>query len=452
VSPMRARNGYRGLHEVISGTRTYHLRWPGPRKRVAVQRPSFQRELMRPKELPERVGPFLVQGALCWNDRDRTLMASDPQLDRTVCLWLRPVSEPPLDAASRDIGRSTRCRWVACGTDSAWQWDAFVAPAGMQLPALTAGASLSWGEVRPILEELAEELDASCTEGTLPNSLDADQVWVQPDGCVQLLVAKPSIGESHTIGEILAEPEALSEQERALQLLRDVAVTALEGGVRQIDETGDSVRAPLPAHASDLLDRLLGGPRQYRAIAPFRNDLQSVSDRPPAVSRLRRAAHVALLALFLTMPTCGIGPVMLVIFSIAPLLDHLDDPAQGVNAGRSFGTGLLVVGCCAFLMVWAFATRGGFAYWCAGIALRRRDGRKASRLQCAFRALLVWGPVTAFYCLAVTAAHYEPSWLWLGFGFWGLANLLLPLYIVVALILPTRSLHDHITGTYLMPA
>ncbi len=90
------------------------------------------------------------------------MLAEDPQLNRNVWLWLRPLAEPSLDAAARDIGRATRNRWVACGTDGAWQWDAFLAPAGMPLPVLAAGPTrLSWAEVRPMLEELAEELDAN---------------------------------------------------------------------------------------------------------------------------------------------------------------------------------------------------------------------------------------------------------------------------------------------------
>ena len=44
-----------------------------------------------------------------------------------------------------------------------------------------------------------------------------------------------------------------------------------------------------------------------------------------------------------------------------------------------------------------------------------------------------------------------PSAPWLYFGAWGVATLLLPLYAVLALIDPTRGIHDRIAGTYLMP-
>ncbi|HEY7152877.1 MAG TPA: hypothetical protein VH575_02860 [Gemmataceae bacterium] len=52
-------------------------------------------------------------------------------------------------------------------------------------------------------------------------------------------------------------------------------------------------------------------------------------------------------------------------------------------------------------MIWAFVARGEFSYRIAGIALVRHDGRPAWRLQCAWRALLVWAPVTGLLALSL---------------------------------------------------
>jgi hypothetical protein len=106
---------------------------------------------------------------------------------------------------------------------------------------------------------------------------------------------------------------------------------------------------------------------------------------------------------------------------------------------------------CAFWITWAFVFRGGYMFWRGGIVLRRADGRPAGRMQCAFRAALVWVPVAVPLCAAVAVAHFEPSLPWLYFGLWGLGALLLLVEVVLALWLPTRSVHDRIAGTYLMP-
>jgi hypothetical protein len=440
-STMRARNGYRALYEFLSGTRTYRLRWPEPRPRSARAAETFQPELMQPAGLPEQVGSFRVLGALRWTDRQRLLLAEDAQLGRAVWLWLRPGEEPPLATLERDASRATRLRWVSCGADGTWQWDTFVAPTGAPLPLLSVGERrLTWGDVRPILEELLDELQASCAEGSLPAVLAPDQVWVHRDGRVQLV----------TMPLADAEPadDAVDDQARALHLLGQVAVTALEGRPRPIGEAGDRVRAPLPSHASDLLDRLLGG--EYRTLEKLRQDFEAVRDRPAQVDRLRRAGHLALSFLLMHVPLFGPAPATLLVISFIALWVTCRYPEQNDDdllvLGALTGLGF------AFWVVWALVFRGGIAYWRGGIALRRADGRKAARWQCALRALLVWGPLGTLYCLALSLAYVAPNWPWAYFGLWGLATALLPLYAILALLNPARSLHDRVAGTYLVPS
>jgi hypothetical protein len=114
-------------------------------------------------------------------------------------------------------------------------------------------------------------------------------------------------------------------------------------------------------------------------------------------------------------------------------------------------------------VLWAFLLRGGFTYRLAGIALLRANGRKALRIQCAWRALLVWAPVAV---LLVLCCWLNDVWLvawdrqnmgslawasWLAWVCWSLALALLPLYVGLALWLPNRSLHDRLAVTYLVP-
>jgi eukaryotic-like serine/threonine-protein kinase len=112
-------------------------------------------------------------------------------------------------------------------------------------------------------------------------------------------------------------------------------------------------------------------------------------------------------------------------------------------------------------IVWAFVTRGGLSFLIMGLALVRRDGRPATRVQCAWRALLFWVPVTGLTVASVWLdAAFWAAWPDVGAHGWMLTAspvawwasvLLLPLYAALALSYPQRSLHDWLAGTYVVP-
>jgi hypothetical protein len=115
----------------------------------------------------------------------------------------------------------------------------------------------------------------------------------------------------------------------------------------------------------------------------------------------------------------------------------------------------------AVWVVWAFLWRGGISLHLLGLSLVRSSGRPAWRLQCAWRALLVWLPVTALMaCSLWLDVAYWAAWVpgdsrwwlpWLSsLACWS-ALALLPLYVLLAVWSPERSLHDRLAGTYLVP-
>jgi eukaryotic-like serine/threonine-protein kinase len=229
--PMRPGNGYRGLHEWLSGTRVMQL--PLPKKRTALGNTGpwlmyflaarrLDQQVPQRTSFPERVGGFTIRGVLKWTATDKILLGEDAALGRRVFLWFRPSSEPPLDQARREVGRRTRLRWLASGRLGDLQWDAMLAPLGCPLPELIASdGKLSRAELQPILTELAGELTAACEDGTLPGALNTALVWVQHDGSAQLAdiaLTDPSIGASVVQG---------TAQERAQGLLRELTALAL---------------------------------------------------------------------------------------------------------------------------------------------------------------------------------------------------------------------------------
>jgi hypothetical protein len=126
------------------------------------------------------------------------------------------------------------------------------------------------------------------------------------------------------------------------------------------------------------------------------------------------------------------------------------DPTR--PADKLLLSGLIVLGFFPALWVlWAFAFRGGLGLRLAGLALVRRNGKPALRLQCAWRAFLVWAPVVALLMLAVWIDVSYPALSWLGCGLQGLFLLLIVGYAGLALRFPARGPHDRLAGTYLVP-
>lgn len=557
LAPMRARNGYRGLHEWPSDTRVVRL--PRREKRRGLLGRVLDRPLRQPEELPEALGPFRIRGALRWDEDGKILLGQDPNLGRAVWIWLRPAAEAPLTATRRDISRATRLRWLACGRHSNVQWDAFMAFLGCPLAEAVPSRGETWARLRPLLEELAEELTAACAENTLPDLLHADQVWVGPDGQVHLLDIP--VGRSDAA-------EGAGGPSRALTLLGQSAVLVLEGRPRPTGSNGP-IRAPLPHYAGRLLNALLGNGEPYQDVDEFRANLKARADQPAEVSRHRRAAHLGMLAALLfaglicmfpagwvnqmfpfgnlartiqekeerireleegallEFSTRAVNPDPLLRLHAAAQLESdyqlrdrlrqsldLDqrrlaaqlasrgwlsrimlegmkeqidadwNRSESVelrnhakNSGNSFRrrathipvregppAGVLLVSLIAWpalWIAWAFLARGGFSYRLAGIALVRGDGRPAARLQCAWRAFLVWAPVTGLLVLSfwLEMRYWEewelgkaPRWLLaLASASWDAALLLLAAYVFLALWRPARTLHDRLSGTYLVP-
>jgi hypothetical protein len=457
TSTMRARNGYRGLHEFLSGTRVVQLPWPARRRHFRVDRPH--RLLSRPDELPERIGPFVIRGTWRWSPGEKVLLAADPVLGREVCLWIHAPGDPPVSPARREIGRTTRLRWLAGGRQGEERWDAFLAPAGGPLADLMEKEGrLSWAEVRPLLEQLTDELTQAGKEGTVPNPLTIHQVWVEPSGRVLLLdfPLLPPAGAS----------AALAETATALNLLRQVAILGLEGRPRPAGMSGGPIRAPLPGHASRILEQLLGIQSSYTSMDQVRADLAATQSRPTQMNRTLRGGHLALLA-----PLLAIG-LLVVAFSIPALvlfwaINKWDLPKENVaGGGAEFDHGAWVIEAIAGLaalaalwVFWAFLFRGGLTFRMMGISVARSDGRTASRLRCAWRAFLVWAPVVVLYGLVVYAVSLagtgednppESSVVALAFGFLGVLGLG-SLYLVLALVFPRRGPHDWAADTYLVP-
>jgi hypothetical protein len=111
---------------------------------------------------------------------------------------------------------------------------------------------------------------------------------------------------------------------------------------------------------------------------------------------------------------------------------------------------LLFVPVCCVLSAMLF--RGGLRHYILGVRLVRRDGRRAGRLRCGWRALTAWtflAPLALWPLLVENARKLQIAYL--GDLCWVASGLLTLLFFVVILRTPARSLHDRLAGTWLVP-
>jgi hypothetical protein len=321
VCSMRTRNGYRGLHEWASGTRV--IRLPEAEARRSLGSGCNELSVSHPAGLPDRVGGLRVLGAVRADGPNTVLLGEDAALGRKALLWLRPSAIGTLVSDKRrGVSRVTRPRWLAGGRHDDQLWDAFLAPAGHPLPDVVAtDGRLSWTETRHLLTQLTEELTAGTADSTLPSALTVEQIWVQADGRLQLADV----------------PLIQDKPGDALRLLRDVATLALEGRSRPPDSPPSAIRTPLPRHAAGMLDRLTGAGEPYRDIQQFHKDLADTANKPTAVTRSRRLAHVGVLAAFLSFGLCaglapaGLFPTILVVRGATSNLDSYELVQEGLD-------------------------------------------------------------------------------------------------------------------------
>lgn len=292
ASTIRRGNGYRGLHELLSGTRV--IRLPSGRPRFAVPAaPPWLTLTPPPDQPPLRIGAFVVRGLVRQGADERVLRAEDSALGRPVWLWLRRGEAAALPAVRHTTARATRLRWLASGIHDGWQWDAFVAGPGCLLGDLaTRKRPLGWADTLMLLGQLADELDASQQDGTLPPTLSPEQLWLQPGGRLLLLDCAPAVP-----GPV----------ECPLDLIRQAAAVALEGAARP----AGPIRAPVPAQASELLARLMDG--RLATLAEVRAALHEAHEHSDEIHRPTRGLQVAL-------SSVSLAPGLLCLFGLAPLL------------------------------------------------------------------------------------------------------------------------------------
>ena len=265
-STARRRNGFAGIHDLVSGTRV--VRRLERRTRTVVAAPLDPAH--SPGTNARRYGPYEVTGTLGATDAGDLLVGFDPSLRRRVWIHTLPAGTAPVTPLIRELSRPARLRWLGGRRSATEAWDAYKAVDGAPLATLL-GTPQTWRAVRAWLLDLAREINAGLTDGSIA-ALTTDYVWITRDGYAKLL-------DFRAPGGPLANQEAFVTLESAQVFLASVARRAL-----------DAPRST-PLSASSTLETLerSGFTSSWQMVASIAALLQG----PARVERGRRAAHLA---------------------------------------------------------------------------------------------------------------------------------------------------------------
>ncbi len=434
---MRASNGYRGLHEFCSDTRVVSLPWQWKPKKLMLSR-EHRPNLGITTDMPQRIGAFTIKGILSINGPNEIYIGQDDSLARPVWIWQRPRGFS-LGKSLTSVDRAGRWRWLANGTEKDKEWDAWLATPGTFLRDIIAqGGALSWQEARHLLHKLAEELHASCLNQTLPFVLSTSQVWVQPDGNVQILDFPMEIQSVDSSAQL-----PVGDEPRSHYFLQQVAILCLEGQPRAVN-TRKKIRVALPVHADRIVNRLLGYAQPALSLAQLLKELQETATMATEVTRMRRMGHFLLHGfslLVLLIIIVGILTPLYMKYNVGKL------KILSLNNQIEY----LVFFLCVILI--SFLTRGGITYHLFGLALWNRFGGKVKRNQAALRTIIVSMPLLILFMIDnhLQTFNEDRTLFIIRLINSGLILVYICVHIVFLLIKPSESWHDRIVGTVIVP-
>lgn len=299
---MRRRNGFATLWDLATGTRVV------VKPEGAVRPSTATAAVMTPRaSLPagESIGPYLIEEEVA---SGRWLAARDPDLRRTV--WLRRAKSD-LSVGRRDVARPGRKRWLQCVETPDAKWDVFEALPGAPLTVRISegGGRLPWESLRHWLYDLASEIGAAAEDGTLPQQLGLDHVWITQSGRAILL----------------DEPWPRTEHAAPLFDVGDLA-----GRQRFLAAVASHAdRFAVPLHAQPVLESLAAG--SFERLSFLTGSLRSVLTKPAVVdARLRAASLFALPLALIVVITVSLAGYGITKRPLPPLVELKDAAENGI--------------------------------------------------------------------------------------------------------------------------
>ncbi|MCH2181043.1 MAG: protein kinase [Mariniblastus sp.] len=428
---VRRSNGYRGIHELLSGTRVVRLAADLEFRRIDTLPITAPVQL----ETEKAFGSYRAIGRFGDNLKPVPYLGIDPELGRDV--WIYDELPPPQEnEAHRYTGRVRRLRMIHDGRQTGLNWYVTEAVKGAPLAEVLHHTDCSWQAVRPVLLELVIELQDSGAQGILPIDLGVDHVWLDESGRIKLLdfpVVTTQVPPENGDDASQLPPSLPPENRLLLQLLARF--------VAQHD---------VPLHVRQLLSELRERVDQTTMLALAEARLSEAADRPAnwnwddRLGVLAVTAGIEMSAIMLLINLVGLSCFMISSHWLIPSVVSM---LAGVLATYVFG----------------YCFDGGIALRLSEVAvLRQKTMRSASKWRCAARNTIACLPIVVLGASSLFMTSFanfssEPNLerglvqgvmlLWMLVA--GLASSLMGLNVIISLLHPARNITDCLTGTRL---
>ena len=417
----RVTNGYRGLHDLWTGTRVVRISSSvnsGSPRDVATTMPLPADDS---GTLTETLEPFRVLGQFGTNSNigERILIGEDPELDRKVWVYESTTPSPPLSHATI---RPTRQRIIASRKDDSCDPPRyyFIAECTEGMPLLQyieSADAVQWTSFRPILRDLAAELVRSLDEGSLPTGFSEGNVWLDRSGQLKLV-------------EIAASCKT-SPPAEARQVFENIFEAIIENH-------------PVPAHVIELHQQTKGS--DDVSMSQIVDKLDDIADLPSGWTWIDRGGGIC----------ASLAVELSILFLLGQGWLTLCVKLFSMSTVAVCGSFALVALLVAFLLGYFFESP---SFWFLGIAARNRDKQSTpSRFRLGMRSLLSWALpvifVTSICGLQAGSINLPPDELPVEILISTLvlmvANVLMLAVTLSNLARPTRGVADLLCGTLLM--
>jgi uncharacterized RDD family membrane protein YckC len=261
------------LHDWISGTTVVDRPSLNAQQQLASVAAVYDVPLLASTGYPDKLGDFKVTGLISTCRSGTILAGRDERLARDVWIQLRPQKASDLTTERRNCDRTTRLRWLSCGVEGDWRWDAFLAFKGAPLKHWTAPDSpLAWKKARSILIQIAEEQLHGEQDGTSVSVKSLDQIWIDSRGRVVIV-------DWHHLDQAETEQEETAVQQQR-SVLRETARLLLCGNSLPLVSLPKPILAILPGYARKILEPLSTVTTASFSASTFLESLNANSRRP----------------------------------------------------------------------------------------------------------------------------------------------------------------------------
>ena len=441
ISTARRENGYRCVHEMLSGTRVV---------RLAADLESTLLDRFAVTVPASMVGQnsfedFEVVGSFGEHDDGRAaFLAKDRELDRQIWLF-DGFPEDPISEARRHLTRPCRLRIIRQSKNSGDRfWYATESVPGLPLTAVVPDSRCLWQSVCPLIRDVSYELALSCENDLIPAGLSPNHLWLDHTGRIRIL--------DHTLTLVVgmhavkSATDPLSDDGRN-ESPRGAAIDTIQTVLGQFMRCHD--------HPVDVIEF-------SREVENRRNDddvfhwmvnrLNDSIERPTTwnwVDRIGMLAISTSLEFGLLMTVVFVASFFVMLASQSTMLQTVASSLAGIFLVASYG----------------YFFNGGPAMHLSGIALRRhRDKAPASRFRSMIRSLVAWSPWVVLISSLIFLMFYqlnndpEVTNITRKSSDISLPVLLISLFpamlvmagILVAVLNPSRGLPDYLVGTRMM--